>query len=108
MAIGRKEPVIFLQAQRVAQDGGGGTDDWVPVLKDWAVATPLRNFSGLQDSQTMLTDVWVFSEVREREGWEPNKSMRIRHNGIDRVITGIEPNRKTVPFTYTITASTAL
>lgn len=108
MAIGKKEPIVFLEASRTIEEGGGGIDTWVPVLNDWAMAAPVRNFSGLQDSQTMLTDVFVFSEIRQREGWEPNKKMKIRHRGIDRMITGIEPVRKSVPFTYTITAGTSL
>lgn len=107
MAIGKKEPIIFLEAIRVLEDGGGGTDNWVPVMQEWAIFKSVRNFAGLQDSQTMLTDVCMFSEVRQREGWEPTKNMRIRHNGIDRIITGIEPVRSSAPFTYNITTTTA-
>lgn len=105
MAVGKRVKITFLEGAFAKLPSSSHSENYTEVLTDWAVAR-MRNSTRTDImSQTQFKTIYVFSEIRQRTGFTPNKKQLIQYNGLNLTIDTIVLHTDTLPYYYTITAS---
>lgn len=105
MGVGKREKITFKEITVGALPSGSHTESYTSVLYDWAVVS-MKNKTRVDAAlQTQIRTVYEFSEIRQRVGFEPTKTMQILYGGLELQIETIVLNTNTLPYYYKITAS---
>lgn len=105
MAIGKRRPISFMVPTYTPEPGGGRAVTYTEAAQTFAAITILtkKSFANAAGSMQNVGEFTEFTEVRLDESFVPAKDMQVAYDGKLYQIVGIQANKNTIPFYYTIT-----